>query len=181
MQRYAVRAADRLKERTRRAQRWEHSRPRDNRPQNRPHHESVSASPAPSHDVSRARFAAFVARSLDAARRRGMTDKDIHRATGVPPSTFHRWQKGSFATAPDLDKVRAFCAGLGISPAGALAALGLAPQRDEPAPEPPLPPEVRTILRKLADPNVSEFDKQFMRETLHMLAERVERTRPRED
>lgn len=110
-----------------------------------------------------------------------MTDKDIHAATGVPPSTFHRWQKGNFATAPDLDKVRAFCAGLGISPAGALAALGLAPQRDEPAPEPPLPPEIRRILRQLADPNVSEGDKLVIREMLRMLAERAERHRPRED
>ena len=172
MQRYAMRRADRLKERHRRTQRQEHCRPRDNRPASGTYLDPVAASPAPSPDVSRARFAAFVARTLSAARQRGMTDKDIHAATGVPPSTFHRWQKGNFATAPDLDKVRAFCQGLGVSPAGALAALGLAPERDNPQPEPPMPPEIRTILRKLADPNVSEFDKEFMRETLRLLADR---------
>ncbi|MEU8264424.1 XRE family transcriptional regulator [Micromonospora sp. NPDC048999] len=135
----------------------------------------AAASPAPTPDVSRARFAAFVARTLAAARDRGMNDKAIRQATGVPPSTFHRWQKGNFKTAPDLDKVRAFCDGLGVSPAGAAAALGLSLTRDNPEPEPPLPPEIRKILRTLADPNVPDSDKLVLREMLKMLAERAER------
>lgn len=179
MQRYAVRAADRLKERHRRTQRWEHSRPRDNRPTNGTYVDLVAAaSSAPSPDVSRARFAAFIARALAGARDRGMTDSAIHKATGVPPATFHRWQKGDFKTAPDLDKIRRFCDGLGVSPAGALAALGLSPERDNPEPDAPLPPEIRRILRTLADPGVPESDKMVLREMLSLLAERAERGRP---
>lgn len=136
---------------------------------------------AASPNVNRARFARFVARTLASARDRGMTDKDIHAATGIPPSTFHRWQKGQLATAPDLDKVKRFCEGLGVSVSAAMTALGLAPGRDTTEPEPPLPPEVRTILRKLADPNVSDSDKLVIRELLKLLAERARRSgEPRE-
>jgi transcriptional regulator with XRE-family HTH domain len=124
------------------------------------------------------RFAQFVARTLAGARDRGMTDRDIHAATGVPPSTFHRWQKGQVATAPDLDKVKRFCEGLGVSVTAAMTALGLAPGRDTTEPEPPLPPEIRTILRRLADPNVPESDKLVIREMLRMLAQQARRTEP---
>ncbi|WP_415857525.1 helix-turn-helix domain-containing protein [Salinispora arenicola] len=104
-----------------------------------------------------------------------MTDKDIAKATGIGPSTFHRWRRGEGRELPEIEKVRAFCAGLGISPAGALAALGLDPSRDNPEPEPPLPPEVRRILRTLADPNVPDADKLVLQEMLKMLADRADR------
>ncbi|MEW2442826.1 helix-turn-helix domain-containing protein [Micromonospora marina] len=135
----------------------------------------MAAASQPSPDVARARFAQFVARALAGARERGMTDTAIHKATGIPPATFHRWQKGDFKTAPDIEKVRQFCAGIGVSPAGALAAFGLSPERDNPEPEPPLPPEVRKILRALADPATPEADKLVLREFLKMAAERAER------
>ena len=135
----------------------------------------MSASPAPKPDVARARFATFVARTLDSARRRGMTDKDIAAATGIGASTFHRWRRGEGRELPEIEKVVAFCEGLGVSPAGALAALGLNPARDNPAPEAPTPPEVRRILRLLADPNVPDKDKVFLQETLKMLADRLDR------
>lgn len=109
-----------------------------------------------------------------------MNDKAIHAATGVSPSTFHRWRRGEGRELPETEKVIAFCNGLGISTAGALAALGISPQRDNPEPEPPLPPEVRTILRRLADPNVPQSDKLVIREMLKMLAEQAERRRPRD-
>jgi transcriptional regulator with XRE-family HTH domain len=137
----------------------------------------VTASP----DVNRARFARFVARALTGARDRGMTDKDIHAATGVPPSTFHRWQRGQFVTAPDLDKVKRFCEGLGVNLAGAMTALGMAPGRDTPEPEAPLPPEVRIILRRLADPSVRESDKLVIREMLKMLAQQARRGEERRE
>lgn len=108
-----------------------------------------------------------------------MTDKDIAEATGIGPSTFHRWRRGAGKELPELEKVLAFCAGLGVPEAGALAALGLTPQRDNPEPEPPLPPEVRTILRRLADPNVPQSDKLVIREMLKMLAEQADRRRGR--
>lgn len=139
----------------------------------------MAASMPPS--VARARFAKFVTRALDSARDRGMTDKDIQEATGIGPSTFHRWKRGVGRELPELDKVRAFCEGLGLNVAGAMAALGITPQRDETEPEPPLPPEVRTILRKLADPNVPQAEKLVIREMLLMLAERAERSSRRRD
>lgn len=177
MQRYAEGLANETKGRARYARRRECSRPRDNRPANATYVDRVAASP----DVNRSRFARFVARSLASARDRGMTDKDIHAATGIPPSTFHRWQKGQFATAPDLDKVKRFCEGLGVSLTGAMTALGMAPGRDTAEPEPPLPPEIRTILRRLADPNVRESDKLVIREMLKLLAQQArERREPEE-
>jgi len=99
-----------------------------------------------------------------------MTDRDIAAATGVNPSTFHRWQRGDFR-APGIDKVRAFCAGLDIPPQAALLALGLTEGRTNPEPEPTIEPDIRTILRRLADPNVPEDHKQAMRTVLRMLAQ----------
>lgn len=128
---------------------------------------------ATSPDVNRVRFARFVARTLASARDRGMTDKAIHAATGVPPSTFHRWQKGQFVTAPDLDKVKRFCEGMGVDPSAAMTALGMTPGRDDTEPEPPLPKDVRIILRRLADPNTPEAERQVIRMTLQMLANRI--------
>ena len=172
MQRPANGYANAQKAKRRLSQRRNRSRPRDNRPADATYRDPVATS---SPDVIRKRFAAFVARTLAAARDRGMTDSTIRDATGIPPSTFHRWQKGQFTTAPSIDKVRQFCEGLGASVTEAMAALGMTPQRAQPQPEPPLPPEVRTILRKLADPNVPQADKLVMREMLLMLAERAER------
>lgn len=133
-----------------------------------------ASQPVPS-DVARARFARFVRRALDAARDRGMTDREIARITGVGTSTFHRWQRGEGRELPELDRVRAFCVGVGASVDEAMRALGASDIRTpSPEPEPPLPPEVRTILRKLADPNIPQSDKVVIREMLLMLAERAE-------
>jgi len=102
-----------------------------------------------------------------------MTDQDIARVTGVGASTFHRWQRGQFTRAPELDRVRAFCAGLGVPATAALLALGMTEGRDEPEPEPVVDPDVRRILRALADPNVSDQDKLVIREMLKMIARRT--------
>jgi hypothetical protein len=107
-----------------------------------------------------------------------MTDADIHRASGISPSTFHRWQRGDFRTAPDVAKIAGFCEGLGVPAATALRALGAEEGRDDPAPEPAMDPDVRKILRALADPNVGDTDKLLIRETLKMLANRVTSSRP---
>lgn len=124
---------------------------------------------AVSRDVARARFAAFVKRALRDARDRGMTDADIQRATGVAQSTFHRWQKGDGIQLPNIEKVRAFCAGLDIPLRPALIALGMDDTR-EPTPEPPLDPDLRRIARILADPNVPEAEKQAIRYNIRALA-----------
>lgn len=98
-----------------------------------------------------------------------MNDADIQRATGVAQSTFHRWQKGDGTQLPTIERVRAFCDGLEIPLRPALIALGMDDAR-EPTPEAPLDPDLRRIARILADPNVSEADKQAIRHTINMLS-----------
>lgn len=151
---------------TRRTRRRERSRPRDNRPANATY---VVGMPVP-RDVARARFATFVRRALMAARDRGMTDRQIAKETGLAASTFHRWQRGEGRELPELEKVRAFCAGTGANLSEALDALGMSGRRDTPEPEPLIPPEMRAIMRRLADPNVPEKEKMVITEMLRLLA-----------
>jgi transcriptional regulator with XRE-family HTH domain len=155
--------ADRMTRRDRRRDRWhlrERERPRDNRPLNRDYVARVPSA------VDRVRFSRFVERALSGARRRGLTDPQIETATGVKASTFHRWRRGE--VAPTVDKVRSFCAGLGLDPTEALAALGVGARVA--TPPPPLDPDVEKLLRLLADPNVNAETKEFIRQTLRMLA-----------
>lgn len=127
-------------------------------------------------DVARARFARFVQRALQAARDSGLTDREIAKKTGVGTSTFHRWRKGEGRELPEMNRVIAFCVGIGASVDEAMAALGAGDSRaSSTAPEPPLPPEVRIILRQLADPNVPDRDKLVIREMLKLLAEQADR------
>ncbi|HEU4425026.1 MAG TPA: XRE family transcriptional regulator [Pilimelia sp.] len=132
---------------------------------------------ATSADVARARYAKLVARVLSDMRERGMTDRDITAATGVGVSTFHRWKRGEFEQAPDVHKVRAFFGGLGLAIRPALLALGVEDGRDDPEPEPPLEPDVRAILRTLADPNVSDERKTAIRGMLRLIAREARSTR----
>lgn len=171
MQRYAGQLTKRLTRKVKQSRTRDRSHPRDNRPKSGTYLDGV---PAP--DVNRARFARFVARVLADAHDRGLTDRDIEAATGVGSSTFHRWQTARFARSPSIEKVRAFCAGLGVNPRAALLALGLDEGRDSPEPEPAIEPDVRTVLRALADPNTSESDKTVIRAMLRMLAQRVRST-----
>lgn len=156
---------------------WEYARLRDHAPTDGTYCDDVSPT---SPDVARVRFARFVARALTDARERGMTDDDIAQATGVGASTFHRWQRGHFVRAPGLDRVRAFCVGLDIPARSALLALGLEDGRDDPAPEPVVDPDVRAVLRRLADPSVSDEDKTAIRAVLRMLARRTVQAQARQ-
>lgn len=119
-------------------------------------------------DVARARFARFIERALREARQRGLTDPEIKKLTGIMPSTFHRWQSGE-GGLPKIEKVQAFCRGLEIPPSAAYAALGIDEHR-EATPAPSLDPDLSRVARILADPNVSEADKQVIRNTIRMLA-----------
>lgn len=118
--------------------------------------------------VARARFAKFVERALRDARKRGLTDPEIKRMTGIQPSTFHRWQtlEGGL---PKLDKVNAFCDGLEIPRSAAFAALGISDVREATAPL-PLDPDLSRLARILADPSVDEDEKLAIRHTIRMLA-----------
>lgn len=123
--------------------------------------------------VNRVRFSRWVERVLADARSRGMTHLQVAKATGVGTSTFHRWQRGDYKEAPELDKLRAFCTGLGASTAEAYAALGITDDRDAREPEPRLDPDVKIILRTLADPNVPEREKVIIRGMLELLAQQA--------
>ncbi|WP_329108931.1 XRE family transcriptional regulator [Micromonospora sp. NBC_01699] len=141
----------------------------------------MAAAPKPvSVAVARARFGAWVQRTLEAARDRGLTDRQIAKATGVGTSTFHRWRIGDWKELPEVRRVEAFAVGLQVDVDPAWKALGIGGASAPVAtPELPLPPEVRTILRALADPNVSSAQKAVIREMLTMLADRAESISPR--
>jgi hypothetical protein len=123
--------------------------------------------------VARARFAVFVDRALEHARAAGLTDREIYRISGVASSTFHRWRTNQGRGLPELPKVRAFCEATGVSIDDAMAALGMTDAAPVATPEPPLPREVRIIMRRLTDPHVSEVEKDFIRRSLQMLAGQV--------
>jgi hypothetical protein len=123
--------------------------------------------------VARARFAQFVDRALDNARAAGMTDRAIQRDSGVATSTFHRWRLAQGRGLPELQKVRAFCTATGASVEEAMRALGMTDAAPAATPEPPLPRDVRIIMRRLADPNTPEPERDFIRKTLQMLSARV--------
>lgn len=122
-------------------------------------------------ELARANFAQFIQRALDAARTRGMTDETVKNATGVGPSTFHRWRRGDWGTEwPKLQQVIDFCDGLGLPEEDAFAALGLRSERGRTAPPAPLDPDVREVMRRLADPNVSKDEKAAIRLMFRSLA-----------
>lgn len=119
-------------------------------------------------EVARANFSLFVKRALRDARERGLTDDTIAEMTSIGDSTFHRWAKGEWVQRPKLDKVVAFCIGLGLNQADALRALGIEDGRPAP-PTPVTIPEVDAIARMLNDPNVPDDEKQAILHTLRML------------
>jgi hypothetical protein len=108
-----------------------------------------------------------------------MTNDDITAATKVPKTTFYRWRDGDWNRDPSASHVRAFFEGLQVPVTVAYAALDWADQDAGPAEaEPPLEPEFREILRKLQDPTVPEAEKQFLRESIKMLASRGQQRGP---
>lgn len=117
--------------------------------------------------VKRHRFARFIERGLTSARTRGMTDKDIAKATGVTASTFHRWSNGE--VVPRFPTLERFCLALGLSIDEALSTLR-GDVRQAVAPEPPMDPDVLILLRKLANPNVSAETKAHIKATMRYLA-----------
>lgn len=174
MQRYADRSPPRPMATLPQTRTWERTHAWDGTPENGTYGLLV----ATSSDVNRQRFAKFVTRVLADARDRKMTDEDIVEVTGVGSSTFHRWQGGDFRRMPELEKVKAFCEGLGVPVRAAMLALGVEEGRDETEPDPAVDPDIRRILRALADPNVSDEDKLVIREMLKMAAARVRSPKP---
>lgn len=175
MQRQADRVTGWRRRRRARCHPRQRSQPWDNRPTNGTYRDNVASSDGAG-ELARVRFARLVSRVLADARDRGMTDHTIAEATGVGVSTFHRWQRGDFTRAPGLDRVRAFCAGLGVPVEPALLALGVTGGRDDAEPEPAIEPDVRRILRMLADPAVPDERKVAIRGMLRLIAREARQT-----
>lgn len=127
-------------------------------------------------EVASKRFSASVKDVLDRARARDLSDIKIRELTGVGPSTFHRWRRGEWGKeGPQLHRVVAFYEGLGEDPSVALVALGVAMAQNDPitsgsTDDPLADPDVRAILRRLADPKTSAHMRTTIKAMLRYLA-----------
>lgn len=132
--------------------------------------------PALSIDVRKRAFAAFVRRVTDHAENtRGWSIPRIATEAGISNPTIYRWRDGTWTKAPDPDAVAAFCDALDIPPAVAFAILWPGKTGEAQPPEAlPLDPEIerqmRELMRRIADPNVSDAEKLTIRATIRHLA-----------
>ncbi len=129
---------------------------------------------ATSLDVRRVLFARFVRRAVDRIKdTRQWTVERIAKEADIGPATIYRWLDGDWVKAPQGDAVQSFCTALGIPPGVAFSILwpGVDDERVEPAPLDSTP-AIDAILRKLADPHVSDQEKYLINETLEGLARR---------
>ncbi|MFG1776649.1 helix-turn-helix domain-containing protein [Micromonospora sp. NPDC049048] len=125
--------------------------------------------PPRSQDQRVVMFGAFVKRALTEARERGLSIEMVEERTGVGRATIYRWTRAENPN-PQREKVLAFCEGLGVPVTTASQILGWDGSRQPTAPEPIVDPDIRAIMRKLNDPNVSAAEKTTIRATLRHLA-----------
>lgn len=111
----------------------------------------------------------FVDRTLKDARARGMTTEEIEERTGLGRSTIYRWRRAEIES-PQRKQVIQFCEGLGIPTRTAAQILGWEGERPPTEPEPSVDPDLRAIMRRLNDPNVSVEEKTTIRQMLRYLA-----------
>lgn len=120
----------------------------------------LSAYGAPMGDASAEDWAGYLRRMT---KRPGWSVARLAREAGVNRSTIFGWMKGD---GVNVASVKAIARALGDDEAHALAAAGGATiQGDQ------LDSDVRIILRRLADPTVSEAEKTLIRATLRHLAD----------
>lgn len=106
-----------------------------------------------------------------------MTKAELGRRLGVDRGTVHRWETNQ--TRPDdPNLVSAFAELFGLDVDEALDRAGLKPGTPtlSPSRDGPLDPDVKIVLRRLADPNVSDVEKATIRATLRYLADLADRT-----
>jgi transcriptional regulator with XRE-family HTH domain len=120
-------------------------------------------------------FAGFVRRALETARTsRAWNGSEVARRTGVSRQTINRWVRADWHSDPEPERVVAFCEGLGLSPAAAFALLEWARPADQtPEPAPALDPDIAALVRRLADPTLTEQELFHIRETVRYLAHRT--------
>jgi transcriptional regulator with XRE-family HTH domain len=116
-------------------------------------------------------YAAFVRQALETARTtRAWNGSEVARRTGVSRQTINRWVRGDWQSDPEPERVVAFCEGLGLDPAVAFTILEWGrPAAVEPA---ALDPDIAALLRRWADPNLTEQERFHIRETVRYLAYR---------
>lgn len=106
----------------------------------------------------------------------GMSKAELARRLGVDRGTVHRWETGQ--TRPeDAVVVTKFADLFGLDIDEVLTEAGLR-LLDRPArtdESVPLDPDVKLIMRRLADPNVTEAEKVIIRATLQHLARIADR------
>jgi transcriptional regulator with XRE-family HTH domain len=119
-------------------------------------------------------FASFVRRALESARTtRAWNGSEVARRTGVSRQTINRWMRGDWVSDPEPERVAAFCTGLGLDPSAAFGILGWDRSSTvPPEPGPAFDPDIEALLRRLADPDVSDAEKFHIRETVRYLAYR---------
>jgi transcriptional regulator with XRE-family HTH domain len=129
---------------------------------------------APPIEVRRDAFKAWVKRVLAQAKTaRNLSVVDIAELAGIGDNTIYRWANGDWKRAPQPDQIVAFCDALDISPSVPFGILWPGKNEAVPAPAPlPTDENYQVLMRKLNDPAVGEFEKEFIRETLRQLADR---------
>lgn len=129
----------------------------------------------PSLAARREAFSAWIRRVLAHARvTQGLSVPKIAELAGIGNPTIYRWRDGNWRRSPQPEQLVAFCDAVGISPLPAFEILWPskhAPRRPEPEPL-DMPPALREIAKKLMDPNVPEYEKYHIRQTLQALADR---------
>lgn len=101
-----------------------------------------------------------------------MSQSELARRVAVDRVTVYRWENG-IQRPENVDVVKRVAEALGVEVDEALAAAGLRLDADPPARptrEPPMPPELLELVRRLADPNTPQRDKDFIHRTLVTLA-----------
>lgn len=132
---------------------------------------------APPIEVRKQRFADWVKRALAHAKMaQGLSVPAIAEIAGIGNQTIYRWAKAGGTELPDPDRVVAFCDAIDVAPDEPFRILWPGKNEAAPAPEPiPLDGELQLLMRRLHDPSVSEFEKEFIRETVRQLAARAGR------
>lgn len=118
----------------------------------------------------RGTWAAYVAATRT---RVGLNKSELARRLGIDRGTVHRWEQGT-SRPEDAVVVTKFAHLFGLDVDEVLTVAGLRvgtmPTPTQPTKEPPLDPDLRIIMRRLADPAVSEAEKTAIRATLNYLA-----------
>lgn len=126
---------------------------------------------APPLAVRRQAFAMFIRRALLHAQTvKGWSVPQVAAQAGIGTATVYRWRDGTWADSPSPERVVAFCDALDIPPQAAFNILWPGKNDEAQPPQPmPMEPDFAQLLRRLADPSVSESTKETIRTMVRTL------------